>query len=110
MSWIGNESTYVMQANIDKKSSPEDWRYREAATAAFGAILEGPSVERLSTYVAAGVGFLLNAMKDPNQQVRHTTAWTIGRIHKGFKCLGLWLWKILFCAVHLFTAYSLFCT
>lgn len=67
-----------MQANIDKKASPEDWRYREAATSAFGAILEGPTTERLSTYVAAGLGFLLNAMKDPNQQVRHTTAWTIG--------------------------------
>ncbi|EIE27283.1 ARM repeat-containing protein [Coccomyxa subellipsoidea C-169] len=66
--------------NIDKKASPEDWRYREAATSAFGAILEGPSTERLSTYVAAGLGFLLNAMKDPNQQVRHTTAWAIGRI------------------------------
>ncbi len=66
------------QENIDKKSAPEDWRYREAATSAFGAILEGPTTEKLAQYVAAGLGFLLNAMKDPNQQVRHTTAWTIG--------------------------------
>ena len=66
------------QENIDKKAAPEDWRYREAATSAFGAILEGPSTEKLAQYVAAGLGFLLNAMKDPNQQVRHTTAWTIG--------------------------------
>ena len=66
------------QENIDKKAAPEDWRYREAATSAFGAILEGPSLDKLAQYVAAGLGFLLNAMKDPNQQVRHTTAWTIG--------------------------------
>ena len=66
------------QENIDKKAGPEDWRCREAATSAFGAILEGPSLDKLAQYVAAGLGFLLNAMKDPNQQVRHTTAWTIG--------------------------------
>ena len=74
------ERAGIVQTNIDKKASPEDWRYREAATSAFGAILEGPSTERLSTYVAAGLGFLLNAMKDPNQQVRHTTAWAIGEL------------------------------
>lgn len=69
----------MAQANIDKKASPQDWRNREAATAAFGAILEGPPVARLSSYVAAGLEFLLNAMADPNQQVRHTTAWTVGK-------------------------------
>ena len=67
-----------VQENIDRKASPDDWRYREAATSAFGAILEGPSSDKLSQYVAAGLSFLLNAMKDPHQQVRHTTAWTIG--------------------------------
>lgn len=74
----GRLGVCASQENIDKKAAPEDWRYREAATSAFGAILEGPSTEKLAQYVAAGLGFLLNAMKDPNQQVRHTTAWTIG--------------------------------
>ena len=53
-------------------------RYREAATTALGAILEGPSTERLAAYVSQGMSFLLHAMKDTHQQVRHSTAWTIG--------------------------------
>ena len=67
-----------MQANISKNAEPEDWRYREAATTALGAILEGPSTERLAAYVSQGLSFLLHAMKDTHQQVRHSTAWTIG--------------------------------
>lgn len=66
------------QANIDKKTTEEDWRCREAATFAFGSILEGPSVDQLASVVNSGLGFLLTAMKDPTSQVRHTTAWTIG--------------------------------
>ncbi|CAL5228954.1 g12186 [Coccomyxa viridis] len=69
-----------IQANISKSAEPEDWRYREAATTALGAILEGPSTDRLAAYVSQGLSFLLHAMKDGHQQVRHSTAWTIGRI------------------------------
>ena len=70
----------VMQQNIVKASGPEDWRYREAATFAFGSILEGPSVEQLAKLSVSGFGFLLNAMRDTSTQVRHTTAWTIGML------------------------------
>ena len=69
---------FNLQANISKNAEPEDWRYREAATTALGAILEGPSTERLAAYVSQGLSFLLHAMKDTNEQVRHSTAWTIG--------------------------------
>lgn len=69
---------YLVQANIDRKATPEDWRYREAATFAFGSILEGPSSDKLVQLVNMGLPFFLNALKDPNSQVRHTTAWTIG--------------------------------
>lgn len=57
-----------------------DWRSREAATYAFGSILEGPSMEKLSPMVHAGLDFLLNAMKDENSHVKDTTAWTLSRI------------------------------
>eukprot|EP00775_Hariotina_reticulata_P014411 gene14411-14517_t len=56
--------------NIGKTTSPEDWRLREAATFAFGSILEGPSPRALADV----------AMTDPNPYVRDTTAWTIGRV------------------------------
>ena len=70
-----------MQSNIERKTTPEDWRYREAATFAFGSILEGPSSEKLVPIVNQGLPFFLNALKDPNSQVRHTTAWTIGKAY-----------------------------
>ncbi|KAE8099143.1 hypothetical protein FH972_017147 [Carpinus fangiana] len=65
-----------VEANILK---PE-WRCREAATYAFGSILEGPSIDKLSPLVHAGLDFLLKAMKDENNHVRDTTAWTLSRI------------------------------
>ncbi|KAE9447589.1 hypothetical protein C3L33_20510, partial [Rhododendron williamsianum] len=65
-----------VQANISKG----DWRSREAATYAFGSILEGPGVEKLAPMVHAGLEFLLNAMKDENSHVKDTTAWTLSRI------------------------------
>lgn len=68
----------ILQSNIDRKTAPEDWRLREAATFAFGSILEGPSPQQLVQLVAMGLNFFLAALKDPNSQVRHTTAWTIG--------------------------------
>ncbi|CAM8952423.1 unnamed protein product [Rhodiola kirilowii] len=70
---------YVMpfvQENISKT----DWRAREAATFAFGSILEGPSINKLSQLVGAGLDFLLTAMKDQNNHVKDTTAWTLSRI------------------------------
>lgn len=72
-----------VQENIQRNGSPEDWRAREAATFAFGSILEGLSVESLANLSRAGLGFLLAALKDPSPQVRNTTAWTLGRI---FEC------------------------
>jgi len=45
--------------NIGKNTSPEDWRLREAATFAFGSILEGPSPRALADVVRQGMGFLL---------------------------------------------------
>eukprot|EP00887_Chlorella_sp_A99_P006846 scaffold2.g6846.t1 len=69
-----------VQANIQKQDGAESWRYREAATFAFGSILEGPSAPTLGQLVHSGLGFLLAALKDPNPQVKNTTAWTIGRI------------------------------
>lgn len=65
-----------VEANISKT----EWRSREAATFAFGSILDGPSIEKLSPMVNAGLEFLLNAMKDENSHVKDTTAWTLSRI------------------------------
>ena len=68
----------VYQENITKKTGPEDWRAREAATFVFGCILEGPSVGQVAQLVGMGLQFLMSATKDPSAQVRLTTMWTIG--------------------------------
>ncbi|MCD9642182.1 Importin subunit beta-1 [Datura stramonium] len=65
-----------VEANIMKP----DWRSREAAIYAFGSILEGPSIEKLSPMVHAGLKHLLDAMKDKSEHIRDTTAWTLSRI------------------------------
>ena len=67
-----------VQSNIQAKDGADSWRWREAATFAFGSILEGPSVPTLSQLVHSGLPFLLAALKDPSAHVKDTTAWTIG--------------------------------
>ena len=69
-----------VQGNIQKKGSVEDWRFREAATFAFGCILDGPQPEALGDLARAGLEFMLNALTDENPLVKNTTAWCLGRI------------------------------
>ena len=69
-----------VQENIQRAGGGEEWRQREAATFAFGSILEGPGVATLAQVAHSGLGFLLAALKDPNPAVKNTTAWTIGRM------------------------------
>ena len=59
-----------------------DWKRREAATLAFGSILEGPSSESLGAIVAQGLDVLIKHMGDPQLQVKDTAAWAIGRVYE----------------------------
>eukprot|EP00268_Persea_americana_P036497 TRINITY_DN35981_c0_g3_i4.p1 TRINITY_DN35981_c0_g3~~TRINITY_DN35981_c0_g3_i4.p1 ORF type:complete len:871 (+),score=200.80 TRINITY_DN35981_c0_g3_i4:478-3090(+) len=77
---VGNGIVPFVMPFVESNILKTDWRSREAATFAFGSILEGPSIEILAPLVQRGLHFLLNAMKDENSQVRDTTAWTLSRI------------------------------
>ena len=58
-----------------------DWHYREAAVMAFGSILDGPEAKLLTPLVTQALPTLIEMMmKDPEIQVKDTTAWTLGRI------------------------------
>lgn len=46
-------------SNIAKNNGPEDWRWREAATFAFGSVMEGPSPASLVPLVQQALPFLL---------------------------------------------------
>jgi importin subunit beta-1 len=61
-----------------------DWHQRDAATLAFGLVMNGPSDEQLKPLISSALGMLLSKLtgptRDPSTPVRDTTAWTIGRI------------------------------
>ncbi|XP_047333242.1 importin subunit beta-1-like [Impatiens glandulifera] len=66
---------------VEENISKPEWRQREAATYAFGSILEGPSPDKLIRLVDSALSFMLNALiTDPNNHVKDTTAWTLGRV------------------------------
>eukprot|EP01101_Sappina_pedata_P006992 TRINITY_DN3600_c0_g1_i1.p1 TRINITY_DN3600_c0_g1~~TRINITY_DN3600_c0_g1_i1.p1 ORF type:complete len:857 (-),score=363.05 TRINITY_DN3600_c0_g1_i1:28-2598(-) len=73
---VVDQAMPFVNANIENP----DWRYREAATMTFGSILEGvQSVERKNIIVMS-LPVLVAHLADPNEHVKDTTAWTIGRI------------------------------
>ena len=57
-----------------------DWHRREAATLAFGSILEGPAPSLLQPLVAQAMPVMIGLLKDSQVQVKDTAAWTIARI------------------------------
>jgi len=70
-----------VEANISKNTTPEDWRFREAATITFGSVLEGPSMTKLKPLVNQALPFLLTAaVNDAHKAVKDTTCWAIGKI------------------------------
>ncbi|KAH1075334.1 hypothetical protein J1N35_027662 [Gossypium stocksii] len=78
---VGDDIVPLVVPFIEENISKPDWRQREAATYAFGSILEGPSPEKLIPLVNVALTFMLSALtKDPNSHVKDTTAWTLGRI------------------------------
>ncbi|CAN8270012.1 unnamed protein product [Cochlearia groenlandica] len=77
---VGDSIVPLVMPFVELNIKKPNWRSREAATYAFGSILEGPTIDKLAPMVAAGLEFLLAATKDENNHVRDTTAWTLSRI------------------------------
>ncbi|XP_073525876.1 uncharacterized protein [Phyllobates terribilis] len=78
---VGDDIVPLVMPFIEENISKPDWRQREAATYAFGSILEGPSPDKLASIVKMALNFMLIALtNDPNSHVKDTTAWTLGMI------------------------------
>jgi len=67
---------------IFQMSMNPDWHFRDAATVAFGSILDGPPTESLQPYLSDPklLSLFIQHMKDPSVVVRSSTAWTLGRM------------------------------
>ncbi|VAI13944.1 unnamed protein product [Triticum turgidum subsp. durum] len=78
---VGDDIVPLVMPFVEENITKPEWRHREAATYAFGSILEGPSADKLTPLVNVALNFMLSALvKDPNNHVKDTTAWTLGRI------------------------------
>lgn len=77
---VGDDIVDLVMPFVHENVVSPDWHRREAATYAFGSIMDGPSVEKLVPLVTSALSFMLNAIKDEKIEVRDTTAWTIARI------------------------------
>ncbi|CAN1851594.1 Importin subunit beta-1 [Linum perenne] len=78
---VGDEVVPLVMPFIEQNITKPDWREREAITYAFGSILEGPSIEKLTPLVNVALNFMMIALtKDPNNHVKDTIGWTLGRI------------------------------
>lgn len=76
---VGDEVVPFVMPFVQQCINNDNWKFREAATLAFGAILEGPK-GYLAQLITQALPVLLQHMKDPVVYVKDTTAWTIGRV------------------------------
>ncbi|KAK6539968.1 karyopherin beta [Orbilia ellipsospora] len=58
----------------------DDWRMRDAAVSAFGAIMEGPDVKMLDPLVKQALPVLIAMMSDKVVMVKDSAAYALGRI------------------------------
>jgi len=76
---VGDEVVPFVMPFVQQHINSENWKFREAATLAFGAILEGPK-GYLAQLITQAIPVLLQHMRDQVVYVKDTTAWTLGRV------------------------------
>lgn len=70
---------FVINFVEENIKSPNE-KNKEAAVLVFGSILEGTSKEKMEPIIASALSFFFALMKDPSENVRSTTSWTLSRI------------------------------
>lgn len=77
---IGNDIIQPVLAFVEQNLRHEDWRKRDAAVSAFGAIMEGPDEKTLDPLVKQALPVFIGMMDDQVVQVKDSAAYTLGRI------------------------------
>ncbi|KAL2833938.1 armadillo-type protein [Aspergillus pseudoustus] len=65
---------------IENNIRDGDWRKRDAAVAAFGAIMDGPDPKVLEPLVKQALSVIVSMMEDQSIQVRDSAAYALGRV------------------------------
>ncbi|KAJ5088680.1 Armadillo-like helical [Penicillium angulare] len=65
---------------VEENIRNEDWHRRDAAVAAFGAIMDGPEPHVLEPLIKQALQVLIGMMEDSSIQVRDSTAYALGRV------------------------------
>jgi importin subunit beta-1 len=64
---------------VQKFLGSPDWHFKEAAVMAFGSILEG-ATSAITNLIREALPPLVGLMNDPNEHVKDTAVWTVGRV------------------------------
>ncbi|KAK8070884.1 ARM repeat-containing protein [Apiospora hydei] len=75
-----SRAAYQFIQFVEQHLRSEDWHFREAAVAAFGAIMEGPEEKVLEPIVKQALPVLITMMEDSSTHVKDSTAYALGRI------------------------------
>lgn len=67
-------------AFVEQNLRHENWRLRDAAVSAFGAIMEGPDIKLLDPLVKQALPILVGMMNDKVLMVKDSAAYALGRI------------------------------
>ncbi|KAI0172749.1 ARM repeat-containing protein [Hypoxylon sp. FL1284] len=65
---------------VEENLRSENWHLREAAVAAFGAIMEGPEEKVLQPIIKQALPVLISMMDDSSTFVKDSTAYALGRM------------------------------
>lgn len=79
-SCIGADVIQPVLEFVEANLRAEDWHNRDAAVAAFGAIMDGPPAEILDPLVKQALPVLIGMMDDPNLIVKDSAAYALSRI------------------------------
>jgi importin subunit beta-1 len=77
---VGDSVLDAVLPFVQQHVTSQDWRAREAAVTAFGAVVDGPAHAKIVPVAQGALASLLAVLKDPSLPVRRSAAYCLGII------------------------------
>jgi importin subunit beta-1 len=77
---VGSDIVPPVLSFVEANLRDADWRKRDAAVSAFGAIMEGPEEKILEPLIKQALPLLMEKLHDEAVQVRDSAAYALGRV------------------------------